>query len=269
MIPVKGHASDLVESLLDEALAQPMAIPVLGLSGLPGSGKSTLARQLVEAAKRRGLAAQALCLDNFYLPLRERQVLARRVHPLLALRGPPGTHDPALALSCLDGLIGFRPGQALALPVFDKLRDRRLPPSRWRRVASAPRLVVFEGWCLGVPPEEEAALAPPVNDFERLHDADGRWRRHCNDALARYQPLWRRVDRLVLLQAPDFESAHGWRWQQEQSLRAGRPGLPGMSRDEVAAFLQRFERIGRHALRTLPSLADRVVTLDRQRQALP
>ena len=105
-----------------------------------------------------------------------------------------------------------------------------------------------------------------VGDFHGP-DADGRWRRHCNAALARdYPALWRRIDRLLFLQPPGFEVVPEWRWQQEQALRASDPGARGMDRDALARFVQHYERVSRQALRVLPARADVVVELDRARR---
>ena len=267
MTLIKAFAPGLVEALLDEALAIPLALPVLGISGLPGSGKSTLARQLVAAGKARGLLVCALSLDDFYFTRRERMVLAKRIHPLLAKRGPPGTHDLPLAHASLAALMTLKPGHPVALPRFDKLRDRRNARSRWRQISERPRLLVFEGWCLGVPAEDASALVVPINEMERVEDPFCHWRRYCNQALAACQPLWQRLDRLIFLQAPGFEIATPWRWQQEQAMLAARPQLSGMDAGEVERFMQLFERIGRQALRTLPALADRVLVLDAARNA--
>lgn len=268
MTSINSQSDALAAALLEEALACRMPVPVLGISGLPGSGKSTLARQLVAAGRRRGLRVVALSLDDFYLTRRQRQALARHIHPLLATRGPPGSHDLALLHDRLDALLQWQPGSSLALPRFDKLRDRRLPPSHWPRQRQPPRVIVLEGWCLGVPPENGSALAEPLNAVERDEDPDGRWRHYCNAALAGYQPLWRRIDRLVLLQAPDIDVLPAWRGQQERAAQAARPGAPGMDPAALLRFVQLFERIGRQALRSLPELADRVIRLDAERRPL-
>jgi len=260
-VPPDGFEQAFVARVLDDALAHDAR--VYGLSGLQGSGKSTLAAQLVAEAAMRGLRAVALSLDDFYLDLPGRRRLARRVHPLLATRGPPGTHEVALAVTTLDAL---RNGDPVALPAFDKLGDRRLPRTQWRQVAGVD-LVVFEGWCLGVPAQDARALRAPVNALERDEDPDACWRGFCNDALAReYPALWRRVDRLLFLQPPGFGIVPEWRWQQEQALRARTPSRPGMSRVQLARFIQHYERVGRHALRTLPAIAEVVVALDAARR---
>jgi len=262
-----GFPPDLVARILDDTLASPGRPPIVGLTGVQGSGKSTLAAQLANAGKARGLTVIVLSIDDFYLTRRQRQALGRRVHPLLATRGPPGTHDIALAGATLDALRQFQPGDRLSLPRFDKLGDRRLPPSRWRRVQQRPDLVVFEGWFLKVPPEPDELLDEPLNALERNEDADGRWRRHCNAALADYAALWQRLDRLLWLRGPGFEIVPRWRWQQERTLQAAHPGRNAMSRAQVERFVLFFERVSRQAERTLAGIADRIVDVDENRNA--
>jgi len=261
---IKGYAPDFVARVLDRARASPGAPPVFGIAGLQGSGKSTLARQLVAAGRSCGCEVVALSLDDFYRTRRERQALARDVHPLLATRGPPAAPAVALAGRTLSALCRLGDGETLALPAFDKAGDRRLPPSRWPQVTRRPDLVVFEGWFLGVPPEADAALATPINALERDEDPDGRWRRHCNEALAEYATLWCRINRLLFLQPPRFEVVPGWRGQPEQDLASR--GHGAMSAAELARFVLFFERVSRQALATLPRLADHVVPLDDERR---
>jgi len=250
----------LISRLLDDALA--CGTRILGVSGVQGSGKSTLARQLADLAARRGLRALALSLDDVYLDRPEREALAREVHPLLLTRGPPSTHDVALACTVLDALCE---GTRVEVPRFDKLRDRRSAPS----VAESIDLVIFEGWCVGVPPEEEAVLAAPLNALERDEDPDARWRRWCNQALARdYPALWQRLERLVFLQPPGFGIVPEWRWQQQQTLEAANPSFPRMPRATLERFVQHYERVSRHALRTLPALAQHTLILDTQRRVI-
>jgi D-glycerate 3-kinase len=266
-----GYPAAFVAHWLDHALALPRTRgrpPVFAITGLQGTGKSTLAAQLQALAARRGLRVAVLSIDDFYLTRRERLALGRRVHPLLATRGPPGTHDVGLACATIDALRRLRPGDAVALPRFDKIADRRLPPSRWPLVRGRPDLVVFEGWFLQVPPEDAAALRRPLNALERDEDRDGAWRRYCNDALADYAPLWRRLDHLLFLQGPGFERVPQWRWQQERTLQARHPDRRAMTRAQVERFVLFFERVSRQALRTLPAIADAVVRLDARRRLL-
>ncbi|GAP65143.1 putative kinase [Mizugakiibacter sediminis] len=240
---------------------------VLGISGLQGSGKSTLARALLREARRRGLSAVALSLDDVYHGRRARAALARRVHPLFATRGVPGTHDLALLTRTLEALARASPRRPARLPRFDKGRDTRKPPSHWPRVARAPDLIVLEGWCLGLRPQRAQALSVPVNALERREDADGRWRRAVDRALRAYQPLWRRLHALVLLAAPSFAVVRRWRGEQERALR--RRGAPrAMDAAALDRFIAHYERLGRHALATLPPRADVRIELDAARRVL-
>lgn len=261
-----GFDDALVQRLLARARALPAQVPVFGITGLQGSGKSTLARQLVSAARTAGVEALALSLDDFYLGRRERRELSRRVHPLLAQRGPPGTHDVALACRTLDSLRGMRPGAIVRVPRFDKLADTRLPPSRWTSVRGRPGLIVLEGWFLGVRPQPAQALVEPVNRMEREQDPDSSWRRWCNHALADYAALWQRLDWLCWLKAPGFEIVRDWRWQQECTLQRAQPKRQAMDRAQVENFVLAFERISRHAQDTLAGIADEVIELDARRR---
>lgn len=262
--PAHGFPAWLVQATLDDALRCSRRPALLAISGLQGSGKSTLAAQVVAAAAARGLHAATLSLDDVYLTRAARAQRAQRVHPLLATRGPPGTHDLTLALDCLDALTAGRPTR---LPRFDKLADERLPVAAWPQVERPLDLLVMEGWCLGAQAEATSALIEPINTLERDCDPDGRWRRYVNAALARdYPPLWQRFDRLWLLLPPAFEVIPRWRWEQEQALQATRPGHAGMDRAGIERFVQHYERVSRHLLRTLPARADRTVVLDERRR---
>ena len=258
-----GFAPAFVAEMLDDALTHRSR--VYGITGLQGCGKSTLAAQIAELGRERGLSVVALSIDDFYLGRRERLRLGRDAHPLLATRGPPGTHDVALTCEVLDSLLDGRP---TALPHFDKIADRRLPPSRWTKIERRPDLIVFEGWFLKVPPQDADALREPLNTLEREADPDGTWRIYCNRALAGYAPLWRRIDRLLLLQGPGFEVVPEWRWQQEAALQAAHPRRSAMRRAAVDRFVLFFERISRQALRTLPTIADRTIRIDSDRRPI-
>lgn len=259
-----GFPDRLVADALAAARTLPAPTPVWAVAGLQGSGKSTLAAQVAARARSEGLRVAVLSLDDLYLTRAQRQRLALDVHPLLATRGPPGTHDVVLGCQVLDAL---RRGEDVVLPRFDKLADDRVPEDACTQIAGRVDLVLFEGWCLKAPPEDDAALATPLNALEREDDTDGRWRRYCNDALRRdYPALWSRIDALWFLQPPGFEVVRTWRWQQEQAMAARAPSRTGMDRAQLDRFIQHYERTSRHLLETLPAMAERVVRLDEQRR---
>ena len=262
-----GFPDALVEAALAALWSLPQARPVFAIAGLQGTGKSTLAAQMAARAQAQGKRVVVLSLDDLYLTRAERRALAERVHPLLATRGPPGTHDVALGCRLLDAL---RAGDAVSLPRFDKLADDRAPVEAWEAVDAAVDGVIIEGWCLGTPAQDAAALREPINALEREQDAAGVWRNYCNEALhTGYPALWRRFDALWFLQPPNFEVVADWRWQQEESLAHAQGRAPSMDRAGVRRFVEHFERVSRQALRTLPALADRIIPLDALRQPGP
>ncbi len=229
----------------------------VGLCGAQGSGKSTISEATVAILCVQGLKAVSLSLDDFYLSREARAWLARKVHPLMAVRGPPGTHDVALACVVLDhlGLPGLTP-----LPAFDKASDERRPQSAWREVEGPLDVVILEGWCVGARPQPRADLIDPVNSLERAEDPDGVWRRYVDRQLAGpYQALFGRLDMLVLLAAPGFEVVRAWRTEQEHKLRARTGG--GMDDDAIARFVAHYERLTRWILDEMPSRADWTIPL--------
>lgn len=234
---------------------------ILGLSGLQGSGKSTLARVVKTQAEVRGWPTEVLALDDFYYSRSDREVMAQQIHPLLRTRGVPGTHEIELLLSVLAALPHASDKLPVSWPRFDKGRDTRTPPSRWPRVTRPPKLVIVEGWALGLRPQPQSALEDPVNELERDEDPDGSWRHWVNKQLRGYQPLWRKLDALIVLQAPNWDVVHRWRSEQERELLARRAPL-AMDEATMLRFLAHFERLSRHALASLPALADSCVDYD-------
>ena len=259
---------------LADALAtrvrQSDSLVVIGLCGAQGSGKSTAAAVLCELLGHQELPALAVSIDDFYLPHAERQELAHRVHPLLATRGVPGTHDVELAQAVIDSLA--ESGET-AVPVFDKATDDRRPRPQWRRASGPLRAVILEGWCVGARPQTAAQLTPPLNALERDEDAQGRWRGYVNAVLqGPYAPLFARLSPLVLLAAPSFEVVLQWRTEQERKLRdrlqrEGGDASRVMSDDAIARFISHYERITRHILAEMPARADHLIDLDASRRA--
>ncbi len=229
---------------------------VVGMSGAQGCGKSTLALFLENWLRiEDSLSAATLRLDDLYLDRETRAGLGRTKHPLLRTRGVPGTHDVALAERLLEQLTAG--GGTVPLPVFDKSMDDRAPASRWTPVPAPVDVVLFEGWCVGARSQDDSALEAPVNELERIDDADGRWRRHVNEQLkGDYARLFGRLDMLVFLRVPAFAKVLEWRGLQEEK-RGGPLDDAGLRR-----FVQHFERLSRHMLDTVPGYADVVIDID-------
>ena len=240
--------ADFLADWISEAVAAaaPGCIPLLFLSGAQGSGKSTA---LLEAASALRIPIATASIDDFYLPAAARASLARSVSPLLATRGPPGTHDLSLLGALISDLRGAAPGTTTKIPVFDKLADDRTPPDGWRSFTGRPVAIVIEGWLMGAQPDPDAPESPALNVVE-TEDVTGAWRRYQEEALAsQYAALWDQADNFLHILAPGFETVLEWRLQQEEALWKirGKP-MPPDRRAWVARFVQHYERITRRML---------------------
>ncbi len=260
---VVGHYAPLAHRLLNVCRR---GARVIGISGAQGTGKSTLADFLGLAfTAEAGWRVAVLSLDDFYLSRARREQLSRTVHPLLATRGPPGTHDPLRMRRHVQRLKDLGPGESLTLPRFDKARDNPADTATWPSVEGPVDAVIVEGWCLGIPAQNSSDLLEPVNELEARHDTDSRWRTHVNHCLAGgYARLFALLDCLVYLKAPSMDAVLRWRLEQEDKLAATTtPAAPGiMNAAQVADFIQYFERLTRAGIERLPAIADATLTLD-------
>ncbi len=244
---------------------------LVGVQGTQGSGKSTCSlflKHLLE--KEFHLSVVVLSIDDFYLTRAERLTLSQEVHPLLKTRGVPGTHDVELIQTTLQQLSELPEHAFMLVPRFDKATDDRKPKAKWDEVEGKVDIILFEGWCVGLDPQSDAALKLPINELEASEDTDGLWRQFVNQKLKQeYATLYAQLDDLIVLQAPSFRVVHEWRLLQEQKLkekmaRKGVHNLQLMSPDDIHRFISHYQRLTEHALITLPHKARWVLDLDDQ-----
>ena len=243
---------------------------VMAIGGSQGSGKTTLARALRLVLHHCfAVSSCVLSLDDFYLSRHSRRELADTVHPLLATRGVPGTHDIEGLLECVERLHGASHDTRTPLPLFDKSADDRLPESQWHSFQGRPGIILLEGWCLGAQAVDERELDTPVNSLEAEQDPSGLWRHYVNEQLAgRYQDLFQRFDRSLFLQAPSWGAVQRWRLLQEAKLIRNRSDSYRAHLDEgdaFATFMAHYERITRRLLESPPA-SDIHLALDEQQR---
>jgi D-glycerate 3-kinase len=244
---------------------------VIGINGCQGSGKSTLADYLCTAVTEQlNLKTVALSLDDFYLTKAERNKLANQIHPLLATRGVPGTHDVELAINCVKQLLA---GQKSLITRFDKSIDDRYPQDQLQSIEEPVALIVLEGWCLGALPQQPSALSTAINSLEKEEDTHGIWRNYVNQTLIdKYPALFNLVDELIMLQAPSFNTVFNWRLEQEQKLvkRLAQEGINThsgiMDEQQIRRFISYFERVTLNSLQEMPQRADHLFTLGLNRE---
>jgi D-glycerate 3-kinase len=234
--------------------------PLIGLNGAQGSGKSTLSNLVVEQlATAHGLRAVLLSLDDFYLGKADRERLGAEVHPLCRTRGVPGTH----AVTRLEAtLAGLALGDDISLPLFDKLADDLAPHADWPVWCGRPDAILLEGWCVGLQSADVPAWSGPINALEAECDADGTWFAWSRAELARdYDPLWQRLDLLVSIEVPGWNTVIESRLRQEQGLTAA-SGRAGMDRAQVVRFVEHYERYTRALWAAMPNRADMLLRRD-------
>ncbi|WP_221798051.1 hypothetical protein [Oceanobacter mangrovi] len=241
-------------------------VPIFGIHGGQGSGKSTLSQGLAKLFRAAlGWNCVVVSIDDLYLSHAERQQLSQTVHPLLATRGVPGTHDAELGQQLFQQLKNLHPGDLLAMPAFDKASDDRLPRSQWHQCVGPVDLILFEGWCVGCEAASDASLQTPVNELEASEDADGHWRQWVNQHLQTdYKAWFAMLDRLIMLKVPGMNAVLEWRGQQEQENRRNAKGADDRSMDQAALirFIQHYQRLTENALQNLPASADLVLELN-------
>lgn len=258
----------LVDSLVSLQEAENRTL-LVAVNGTQGSGKSTLCAYLEMAISTKyGAKVLTLSLDDFYLTREQRRKLSEDVHPLLATRGVPGTHEMALLRETLDALLTPDRTESVPVPRFDKSSDDRIAEPEM--VAPPVNIILLEGWCLGAGPESSEALFEPVNSLEELEDPQGIWRTHINSVLEHdFLPLYERVDRWVMLQAPGFDSVYQWRLEQEHKLAQAWGDTGGkriMTDAQVERFVEFFRRVTQSCLTQLPSSVHHLYVLDEDRK---
>jgi D-glycerate 3-kinase len=244
---------------------------LVGINGCQGSGKSTLtdfiARYLITQYQ---LNVVVMSLDDFYLSSKKRNKLADDIHPLLATRGVPGTHDVTALNRVLTQLSTHSTG--FSVPKFNKAIDEPFPQNQWTSIEKPVDIVLLEGWCWGVTSQTDKQLQTPINELELQYDAVGEWRNYVNQQLKMaYEPLYNKMDFWLALQAPSFDCVYQWRLEQEQKLQAKNIGLSDskvMSPAEVLKFTQYFQRLTEQGSKTLSHSADAVFHLDNARHII-
>lgn len=207
---------------------------IQGMLGLQGTGKTTLTSILARIFNHWGWYLVILSLDDFYHDFTTRQDLQKN-DPRLIWRGPPGTHDVALAIATLRALKQQQSG--VMIPIFDKsLHHGQGDRIGFKTLAQPADFILFEGWCVGFRPLPDSyfsTVLPPIQT-----EADRQFARDCNRALMNYLPLWDVLANLWVLQPQDYRWSYLWRQEAERVMIA--EGKAGLSPQDVEAFVDYF-----------------------------
>jgi len=238
---------------------------IIGLTGGQGAGKSTITQILKLILEiKYNLSVASFSIDDFYKTLKERTSLAKNVNKLFKTRGVPGTHDTNLIKKIFISLTkkNFR---SVLIPCFDKSTDDRFAKKYWQKIKQQPKIIIFEGWCVGAKPQRNKDLLKPINILEKKKDLDLKWRSRVNNELKNeYKKIFNKIDMLIFLKVPSFNCVYKWRLLQEKKLRLTSRSKKIMSPLQVRKFIMYYERITMQMLKDLSNKAYAVLYLDKQ-----
>ena len=243
---------------------------ILGLSGGQGSGKTTISSIIsIILSKYFKLNVFKISIDDFYKTRKKRLELSKKVHPLLMVRGVPGTHDINIMLDFFKRT-KEKKFKSIKVPRFNKATDDRYNKKLWYSVKRRPDVIIFEGWCVGAKAEQNYSLKTPINSLEKLKDQKQIWRRFVNKQLkSKYKKLYDQLNCLLFIKAKNFSLLRQWRIKQEKklSLKSKRSNkLKIMSDKEIINFMQTYQRITQNMFKSVPKYASIILNLNSNQQ---
>ena len=243
---------------------------ILGLSGGQGSGKTTISSIIsIILNKYFKLNVFKISIDDFYKTRKKRLELSKKVHPLLMVRGVPGTHDINIMLDFFKRT-KEKKFKSIKLPRFNKATDDRYNKKLWYSVKRRPDVIIFEGWCVGAKAEQNYTLKTPINSLEKLKDQKQIWRRFVNKQLkSKYKKLYDQLNCLLFIKAKNFSLLRQWRIKQEKKLRLKSKRsnkLKIMSDKEIINFMQTYQRVTQNMFKSVPKYASIILNLNSNHQ---
>lgn len=177
-------------------------------------------------------------------------------HPdnaLLAGRGPPGTHDIALAVETIKKVnsINDSAGSTVDLPVFDKsLCGGEGDRSVDKVVISGPLDVfILEGWSMGFAPLSESELKQVYDQPKPASPSTSKtyFPNHSlsslltlNGYLADFaSSIYPSFISFIQIEPESYDYVFNWRLQQEHNMKA-KNGGKGMNDEQVQKFVERY-----------------------------
>ena len=134
------------------------------IAGPQGVGKTTILKIIKKVFKKEfKKEILSLCLDDFYYDPIKRNNLSKKIHPLLNIRGVPGTHD----INYLESVVNkfTKSKYPIEIPIFDKLNDKK--ERKKIIIKKKCDILILEGWCVGCPPLNQKYLIKDINLLEK------------------------------------------------------------------------------------------------------
>ena len=236
---------------------------LLGLSASQGSGKTTVAFILSIILKKFFKKnVWVISIDDFYKTLKDRNIMAKKKHPLFKTRGVPGTHDINLIKNFFIS-IKKKKFKKIKLPKFNKSIDDRFKKNHWYKINKKPEIVILEGWCVGATAESNFSLKKPINILEKYEDQYLIWRKFVNKKLKKeYKKVFSMIDHYIFMKVPNFKMVFKWRLLQESKLKKKTLYKNKiMSYSAIKRFIMFYQRITLQMIRDLSKSASVVIFL--------
>ena len=243
---------------------------IIGLAGGQGTGKTTIASIISLILKKYfKLKVFKISIDDFYKTRNERKKISKSIHPLLMIRGVPGTHDYKIIYEFFKKIKNKKIAK-FRLPKFDKSKDERYNKKFWYKIDSKPDVIIFEGWCVGAKSQKNSKLIKSINSLEKISDQNFVWRKYVNLQLKKnYKNLFKQIDEIIYLKANNFKILQKWRIKQEKTLwlkSKNKRSLRIMNRSDIINFMQTYQRITQNMFKDAPKYASIVMKLNSNHQ---
>ena len=243
---------------------------IIGLAGGQGTGKTTIASIISLILKKYfKLKVFKISIDDFYKTRNERKKISKSIHPLLMIRGVPGTHDYKIIYEFFKKIKNKKIAK-FRLPKFDKSKDERYNKKFWYKIYSKPDVIIFEGWCVGAKSQKNSKLIKSINSLEKISDQNFVWRKYVNLQLKKnYKNLFKQIDEIIYLKANNFKILQKWRIKQEKVLwlkSKNKRSLRIMNRSDIINFMQTYQRITQNMFKDAPKYASIVIKLNSNHQ---
>ena len=243
---------------------------IIGIAGGQGTGKTTITSILTLILKKYfKLNVFKISIDDFYKTRNERKKLSKSKHPLLMIRGVPGTHDYKIIYKFLKK-VKNKKFNSLTLPKFDKSKDDRCQKKLWHKVNARPGIIILEGWCVGAKAQNISRIQKPINSLERIRDPNLVWRKYVNTQLkTNYKKIFKQLNEIIYIKSSNFKLLQKWRIKQEEALlikSKSKKNLRIMSRDDIINFMQTYQRITQNMFNDVPKYASIIMKLNSNHQ---
>ena len=243
---------------------------IIGLAGGQGTGKTTITSIISLILKKYfKLKVFKISIDDFYKSRNERKKLSKNKHPLLMIRGVPGTHDYKIIYEFFKK-VKNKKFSKLRLPKFDKSKDDRCNKKLWYKINSRPDVIILEGWCVGAKAQKNSQLSKPINNLEKIKDPYLVWRNYVNIQLkTHYKNLFKHLNETIYLKANNFRVLQKWRIKQENTLwlkSKNKKNSKIMNIDDIISFMQTYQRITQNMFKDAPKYASIVMELNSSHQ---